>query len=197
MGQVSPRVALWIAIAFGAASLIGALTVDAGSALLVLLGLAAGWAYDLWLKPSPLSFVPFAVAFPLLPAYVAVIAGRPLRSLTTVLLAGAVFAIAIHLADSLPDLGADAGAGLRTLGVQLGKQRSISLIVACLMLGLIVVLAVLRFHPMLSLGLFVAAVLSVGALIVMAGRRPEQARWIVSGFSLLAALALMTHLPNG
>lgn len=197
MERVAPQLAVAIAIACGIASLIGAALLGAFSAVLVLLGLVAGWLYDLWLKPTPFSFIPFAIAFPLLPTWVALLAGRPLRSLTPLLLAGALFAIAIHLADSLPDLASDAAGGLKTLAVQLGRERAIAAIVVCLMAGLVVVLAALRFQPVLALALFAAALIAVVAIAVMGGRRPGQARWMVSAFSLLAGLALMTHLPDG
>ena len=46
----------------------------AGAHALTVLG---GWSYDLWLKPTPASFVPYAVAFGALPAFVTLSAAPP------------------------------------------------------------------------------------------------------------------------
>jgi 4-hydroxybenzoate polyprenyltransferase len=80
----------------------------------------AGWAYDLLLKPTPFSFVPFAIAFPLLPVWVGVLAERSLVSLLVFIFAGVPLSIAVHLADSIPDRDIDRKLGLRTSAVFLG-----------------------------------------------------------------------------
>lgn len=121
VGRMSPRVALALAIVFGIGSLLGGLAFGLLSAFLVLIGLAAGWCYDLYLKPTPLSFLPFAIAFPLLPVWVGVASGRRLVLFIPVLIGGPLIALAIHLADSIPDRNIDERAGLRTLAIALGR----------------------------------------------------------------------------
>ena len=117
LGLVPAYAALIVAIACAAAALLGSLVAGFGlvALLLVALGLASGWAYDLRLKRTPLSVLPFALAFPLLPLWIAVVAGRSLGSVTLILLGGIPLAAAIHLADAIPDRDADRGAGVNSL----------------------------------------------------------------------------------
>jgi len=81
--------ALGLAVLFAVGTLPGALAFGASAAFVFFLGLAAGWAYDLGLKRTPLSFLPFAVAFPLLPIWVGLVAGRALPGLLTFFVVGA------------------------------------------------------------------------------------------------------------
>src|SRR5258708_37953945 len=106
--------------------------------LLVGVGLACGWAYDLRLKGTPLSFLPFAIAFPLMPFWIGLVAGRPAGSLGVLFLGGSPLAIAIHLADAIPDRDRDRAAGLRTLAVRLGSPGA-EMVAAGLLLGWTVV----------------------------------------------------------
>jgi 4-hydroxybenzoate polyprenyltransferase len=184
MGRIAAPLALGLAIVFALGALPGTLAYGMAG-ILVVLGLAVGWAYDLWLKPTPFSFLPFAIAFPLLPTWVGLVAGRPLPSLVWLFIAGVPLATAIHLADSLPDLELDAAAGLRTLAVQLGFRRTVRVAVACLVLGSLLLVATLVLRPVLAILVVLIAVLGATALLRVAPSQPRQARWIVA----LAALA--------
>lgn len=196
-GRIAPSVALGLAIVFAIGVVPGALAFGFTAAIVLLVGLAAGWAYDLWLKPTPLSFVPFAIAFPLLPIWVGLIAGRSLGSFAWLAAGGAFLAVAIHLADSLPDIRSDSAAGLRTLSVVLDVDRSMGAIVAGMMIGLLFVLVSLQFHPILGLTVSGAAVLAAVAVFLRGRQHSEDVRWIVGAFAVLAALTLITHLPRG
>jgi 4-hydroxybenzoate polyprenyltransferase len=119
LGRISPPAAFGLAIVLAVASLAAAYALGWRSFLLVILGLAAGWSYDLFLKPTPFSIVPFAIGFPVLALWAAVAVDRPLRDAPVLFLGGVPLAIAIHLADAIPDREADAMAGLRTPAVVL------------------------------------------------------------------------------
>jgi 4-hydroxybenzoate polyprenyltransferase len=188
MGRIAAPLALGLAIVFALGALPGALAYGTAG-ILVLLGLGAGWAYDLWLKPTPLSFLPFAVAFPLLPTWVGLVAGRPLPSLAWLFCAGVPLATAIHLADSLPDLELDRAAELRTLAVQLGYQRALRATVVCLLLGSLILAATLFSAPAFAIVVVLAASLGTWALMRVAASRPQHARWIVASTALVAMLA--------
>lgn len=186
MGRIPPSVALGLALLFGLGTLPGALAFGAPAGLVVLLGLAAGWAYDLGLKRTPLSFAPFALAFPLLPIWTGLVAGRPMPGLWAFLLVGAPFAVAIHLADSIPDLAGDAASGGRTLAVVLGRSRSVAVMQATLLLGALLVVKDFVYRVPLAILLGVTALSGT----LLAGRtadaRPERTRWVVA----ITALAL-------
>lgn len=95
---------------------------------LLLLGTGLGLAYDLWLKRTPLSWLPYVLALPLLPLWVwAALAGFEPRLLLLYPL-GAPAVIGVHLAQALPDVAGDRAAGVRNLASLLGERRAI---VAC------------------------------------------------------------------
>ncbi|WP_208865935.1 UbiA family prenyltransferase [Kitasatospora cheerisanensis] len=94
-----------------------------------LAAVATGWAYNLRLKAGPWSWLPYAAAFALLPAFVTLaLPGRPWPA-ATVLGAGALLGVAAHFANVLPDLTADRAAGIRGLPQRLGLRASAALAV--------------------------------------------------------------------
>ncbi|HET9849964.1 MAG TPA: UbiA family prenyltransferase [Candidatus Dormibacteraeota bacterium] len=195
-GDVSPRLALSLAFLFAVGALPGAVAFGRTAGVVVLIGFLAGWAYDLWLSSTPLSFLPFAIAFPLLPIWVGLLAGRPLASLAWLILAGAPLAIGIHLGDSLPDIANDTTAGSRNLAVMLGPARSIGVIVGLLLIGALVVVIAVVSQAVLAVVVGVAAL--IAAWLVTNNRaRPERVRWITGAYAIVATLALVTHLPHG
>jgi 4-hydroxybenzoate polyprenyltransferase len=89
-----------------------------------LAGVGAAWGYDLWLKRTVLSPVPYAVAFGLLPAFVSLgLPGQPWPPVW-VSAAGALLGVGAHAANVLPDIRADLAAGVRGLPQRLGARRS-------------------------------------------------------------------------
>jgi 4-hydroxybenzoate polyprenyltransferase len=100
-----------------------ALGYRAGIAALVIV--ACGWLYNLGLKATAWSWLPYALAFGTLPA-VATLAlpGHPWPAAWAVL-AGALLGVSAHFANVLPDLVADAATGVRGLPHRLGARTSV------------------------------------------------------------------------
>lgn len=202
LGLLSSRTAVVVAV-LGAAAAV-ALSLMSGFGLLafvlVLLGIACGWAYDLKLKRTPLSFLPFAVAFPLVPIWVAMIAGRPLEALGPVLLGGIPLSVSIHLADAIPDRAPDHAAGVNTLAVTFGRPGAEIGAVGLLLAGTLVSIGVLnRQVSRLSFGLSIVA-LAAGYLLLTLGSRtapPHLAKWLLIGTALLASLPLVVSIRGG
>ena len=121
LGEVSPAaVGRWAA----AAAVVGvalpfAISVPAGLAHLVLV--ASGWAYNLGLKRTAASVLPFVVSFGLLPAVVTLALTPPAPPAAWALGVGGVFGVAIHFTNVLPDLGDDAATGVAGLPHRLGR----------------------------------------------------------------------------
>jgi 4-hydroxybenzoate polyprenyltransferase len=94
----------------------------AGAAALVIV--VCGWLYNLGLKATIWSWLPYAVAFGTLPA-VATLArpGHPGPAAWAVT-AGALLGVGAHLANVLPDLIEDAQTGVRGLPHRLGARRT-------------------------------------------------------------------------
>ena len=104
-----------------------------------LAGLAAGFAYNAGLKATPLSWLPFAVAFPLLPLFGAAALDRWPHHWWSLFIVGLPVVLTIHLADTLPDLRADAAGGSRGLAHTLGERRARRLSLAALGLAAVLV----------------------------------------------------------
>jgi 4-hydroxybenzoate polyprenyltransferase len=123
-GEIPARVALALALAAGAASLALAAALNAASLVLAAAALACAWSYDLWLKRTPASVLPFALAVPLVPLAGYAAAGRFPPVLWWLWPMGALAAVAVHLADALPDVESDRLAGVAGLVPRLGVRRA-------------------------------------------------------------------------
>jgi len=176
-GAVAPRVvgtaaviALVLALALSAA-------LGGGGAAAALAIVACGWLYNLGLKATVLSWMPYAIAFGMLPA-VATLSASPSRwPAAWALTAGALLGVAAHLANVIPDLRGDLATGVRGLPHRLGAEVT-ALSAAAILLA---VSAVILFGPGGQLGpwrwaSFVAAVLVVGAAAASAHRDPTSRR---------------------
>ena len=97
------------------------------SLVLLALGTALGIIYDLWLKRTRWSWLPYLLALPLLPIWVFVTLGRANGALLLLYPLGALAAIGVHFAQALPDTASDRHAGLRTLTSRLGRVRTFAL----------------------------------------------------------------------
>jgi 4-hydroxybenzoate polyprenyltransferase len=123
-GYVQPSMAMAAALALIAATAALAVTLGAGGFALAMLGLACGFAYDVWLKRSIFSAVPYMVAIPTLPLWVWVAAGEWRGELLWLIPLGALIGLALHLANTLPDIEGDAAAGVSGMAHRLGARGS-------------------------------------------------------------------------
>lgn len=139
-GDLGPRV------------VVGALVV-AGLAC-VALSLAAGWrgglvhlvllvgsaqAYNLGLKATAASWVPYAVAFGSLPAVASLAGPDPALPPWWAVCAGAALGVGAHVLNALPDLDDDARTGVRGLPHRLGVARARPLAAGLLVIASVVV----------------------------------------------------------
>lgn len=86
-----------------------------------LAALVSAWAYDLGVKATAFSVVPFAVSFGLLPVFLA--NGDPFPP-PWLIAAAATLGSAAHFVNVLPDLADDAATGVRGLPHRLGPLAS-------------------------------------------------------------------------
>jgi 4-hydroxybenzoate polyprenyltransferase len=132
----------------------------AGTAHVV--AVASAWAYNLLLKRTALSLLPYAVSFGLLPVFLALAAGRGVPA--WLVLAGALLGAGAHVANVLPDLEDDARTAVRGLPHRLGRRSSAVLAPVLLVAATLVVVvgpgrpgAVRGAAGVVALGLAVAA----------------------------------------
>jgi len=123
-GLVAPRAALAASCVLAAAAAFAAATLGAGGFALAMLGMACGLTYDVRLKRSVFSAVPYMIAIPVLPLWAWTVLGAWQDALWWLLPMGALIGLALHLANTLPDIDADAAHGVRGLAHRLGAQSS-------------------------------------------------------------------------
>ncbi len=125
-----------------------------------LLVVGGGWVYDLGVKSTVLSVLPYAVAFGALPAFVV----APVATVPWWLVAaGALLGSGAHFANVLPDLAADAATGVRGLPHVLGARGSVTATVVLLLAAsVLLVLGPQNLPWVVGAAALVTAVVAVG-----------------------------------
>jgi 4-hydroxybenzoate polyprenyltransferase len=168
-GMVARRVAMGIALAgfglgLGLAWFSGPLI-----AALAILVIAIGLAYDLRLKGTAWSWLPFAVGIPVLPVFGWAGATGGLASTFVVLVPAAIAAgAALAIANSLVDVDRDRAAGVSSVAVALGDGMARA--IAIVLLGAILVAAVASAFA------FGDGIVTI-AVIALLGGLPVAAAW--------------------
>ena len=111
----------------------------AGSAHLV--AVAGGWAYNLGLKRTLASWLPYAVSFSLLTAFLALGLPDHPAPATWFVVAGALLGVGAHFLNVVPDIADDLAADVRGLPQRLGGRRS-AMVGAGLLMGATVAVTV-------------------------------------------------------
>ena len=194
-GLVSRPAAARGAGALAATGLVLAALAGAATLLIALAGLAAGLAYDLRLKGTPWSWLPYAVGIPLLPVFAWVGATGDIPPVFAVLVPIAtVGGAALAVANALADLDRDRLAGVPTVATTLGLPvaRRVGAVLQAVVIGAAVGSAVmLGADPGgLALAGVGAGLTSLGvALGWGSGHVARQRAWEVQalGLALLAA----------
>jgi 4-hydroxybenzoate polyprenyltransferase len=144
-GLVESRLAPFAAGAAGLAALGVSAGLGWAPAVCVAIGMGAGLAYNFALKAGPLSWLPFVVAFAVLPPYVwtgldvwegAFLALYPVALPLTV---------AAHLANALPDVETDRAAGRAGFVVQLGRAYTLRVLIAALVVPAVLAVSSVLF----------------------------------------------------
>ena len=138
--------------------------------LVHLLGVACGWAYNLGLKATAWSWLPYAVAFGSLTAVPSLAAGDPVP--VWLPLSGALLGTGAHLVNVLPDLDDDAATGVSGFPHRLADRWGRAYVA-----------------PVAAL-LFVAA-----TVLLLAAGEVGPATWV--GGAVVAVLAALTVLGHG
>jgi 4-hydroxybenzoate polyprenyltransferase len=173
----------------------------AAAALCHLGVVAGGWAYDLGLTRTAWSWLPYAVAFGLLPAYCVLAAGRETAPWWLVA-AGALLGTGAHFFNVLPDLEDDRATGVRSLPVRMGAGASRSTGCALLVSAALALVLGPQGPPSSTAlaGLAVAVVPAVGAALVGGRGAPgsrSRAPFLLALAAAAADLCLLVLLVRG
>ncbi len=186
-GQIS--VAVVRSAAFVAAALAIVLTIALGWPATLAHGMFIGsaWAYNLGLKSTPLSVIPYIVSFGLLPLVVTLALPDPTPCSPWALVAGALLGVAAHFANVLPDLDDDEATGVRGLPHRFGAKASGVIIAAALAAAAASIVLGLGSAPIYALvGLGVSLALAAACAVLVLRGHPT--RLI---FRLIIAAALL------
>ena len=199
-GQLPPRAALLMAAAGLTTGLTAAAQVSRLTLGLAALGALVGFTYNVWLKRTALSWLPFAVGVSIIPAFawstVSSVLPAPILTLSLVALPGGA---ALALQNSLADRALDAERGMRSAAVRLGEARA---------LGALVVLHAVTFAALLLTAPSSTSplLLSAAGLLLVAGtagsatpsRWTRQRAWEICAAALaLAALSVALATAEG
>lgn len=161
-----------------------------------LTAVAAAAAYNLWLKPTPASVLPYALAFALLPCFVTLgLPHDPHWPPASAVAAGALLGAGAHFTQSLPDLEADTANGIRSLPALIGPAKS-AVAAAALLLA---ATAAIAFGPGTP-GVLEEAALAAAALLSAAVIAAERTNHAKAAFRLtlaVAAVAVAAFVASG
>ncbi len=192
-GTVKPNEARAVIFASFALMLFFAITLGPIGFLLAMLGTLAGQIYNFWLRGTPFSWLAYMMGFAVLPFFV----WDAVQSFSVVYLLlfpiGALLVVAVHLAQTLPDVETDRALGVFGLAASLGRERAARVMWLALIAAHALVLTtffVLRFDLAVLLAAMLAslALIATSAMLYYARRTPASTRFV---FRLIAPSALI------
>ena len=169
-GLVSAGQAAVVAIGAIVVGLVLAVPSGLPTVAIALLGLAIGLLYDLRLKGTAWSWLPFAIGVPLLPVFAWIGATGELPR-TFVILVPAAFAAgtALAIANAVADVDRDRASGVGSVAVALGRRVAWRLHAVLLLIVFGVALGSLTLGQRAGPGALALAAVAAGGLLVAAG----------------------------
>lgn len=197
-GAVPDRVVGATAVTAAAACLPLSLLLGVRPGLVHLVAVASAWSYNLRLKFTPLSPLPYLVSFGLVPPVMVAASlpgSPPVR--WPVALATGVLGVSAHFANTVGDERADRRTAVRGLPQRLGPRRSILVSSGALVVGGVLLLVGTRL-PAWGAGAGVAGIVIGAAGGVLAGRRRVEGSRAAFRLNLAAtALLVLAFLGTG
>lgn len=191
-GALSPATVRTSALVAGAAAAALSLANGVPAALVHFIALACALAYNAGLKATPVSPVPFAAAFGLLPSFASLgNAGHPWPPVWLTV-AAAMIGVAGHFTQVLPDIAQDRVQGSRGLPQLIGAAPSAAIAAGLLLAAVAAAsLAAGVRGPQLYGALIVAGGLCAAIVIAALGTRKRLAFWLTLALATAAALAIL------
>lgn len=188
-GEVSPSAVQAALVVAAVATIVLSIATSIPVAALHLgLVVGSGLAYNLGLKATAFSWVPYAVAFGALPAVAWVGAGAGAPPWWTSVV-GALLGVGAHLLNVLPDLADDAATGVRGLPHRLGERGSRILAPLLLLTGSVIVVLAQPGGPSV---VSAAILLACAALAVLAWRGSGRTPFVAAiALALINVVALV------
>ncbi|MEY3726126.1 MAG: UbiA prenyltransferase family protein [Candidatus Limnocylindrus sp.] len=199
-GALPPSAGLLLSAVGITVGLVAAAQVSTLTFALAVTGALVGATYNVWLKHTALSWLPFALGVSIIPAFawstVSSVLPTPILTLSLISLPGGA---ALALQNSLADRALDLQSGMRSAAVRLGERTAFGLLA---LLHLVTLTALLAFAP----GNTSPTTLAVAALLLAIGvacsatrsRWARQRGWEISAAALaVAALSVALATAEG
>lgn len=164
-----------------------------GSAHLV--AVASALAYDLWLKATPLSLLPWVVSFGLIPVFVTYGLEPAVPPAGWVVVVCALLGTGAHLANAARDIDSDRRVGVAGLAGVLGSAWSRGLAVVALLAATAVLLTQLSLPAAVAVALLVVLVVAAAAAARwQSGRRLFEAILVIAVVDVALLLSAGTAI---
>ena len=153
----------------------------------------SAWTYNVLLKSTFLSPLPYAVSFGLVPVFVTYGLTPPIAPALWLVSACALLGVGAHLANAIPDVESDLGVGAGGLVSKVGVRAAAISALVCVVVALGLLSAHLNVTPAVAAAIVVIP--AIGAVIFAvrgAGRGPGLFRYIL----ILAVLAVLMLLVS-
>jgi 4-hydroxybenzoate polyprenyltransferase len=195
-GMLGRSTAAWVGAVLGAIGLGVAASINLATLGLATAALGAGLAYDLGLRRTVLSWVPWWGGMAVLPLAAYASAGSIPSRLLVLIPLSALLAVGLHLANAQPDVDADRRAGVRSLPVVMGtgavRFAGPAALAFAAILALALALPLGQAGPLLIAG---TAALGCGVVVVAVTRSPRPFP-ILAAASAVFAVAWLGSLPT-
>ncbi|MDD7963897.1 UbiA family prenyltransferase [Actinomycetospora lemnae] len=190
-GRTTPR-AVGTALAVAAlACVVLSLALGWRSGLVhLVLGIASGQAYNLGLKRTALSWLPYAVTFGTLPAVASLAADVPAWPPWWMVAAGAALGVGAHVVNALPDLADDLRTGVRGLPHRVGEPVARPLAAALLVAASVLAALGPPGRPAAWVWLVLLVVVALATVAVLGrGRGPFRAALAIALLDVVLLVA--------
>jgi 4-hydroxybenzoate polyprenyltransferase len=185
-GEISARTVRIGAVLAGLACVPLSLLSGWQAATVHIVAVAMAWAYNWWLRDTAASFLPYSVAFGLLPAFITLgLPGHPWPPWWASAAAG-LMGTGAYFINVLPDHQIDAATGIHGLGHRLGRKGSLLVAASLMASATAVLLAAGGELSVFTSTLVIASIVTVGAIVVTGVTGHLRATWSLT----LAAAAL-------
>jgi 4-hydroxybenzoate polyprenyltransferase len=191
-GRIAPGTLRTAALVTLVPGLLLPLPASPPAAVLHAVFIASAWSYNLGLKRTPASVLPYLVSFGSLPALATLLLIPPALPPAWATAAGAALGAAAHFANVVPDVEADRAEGSRGLPQLLGARVSGVVAAAVVLLAAALVALGARPGPVGAIALALTAVAAIIGLVASLRARPGRTAFrAVMASALLLVIALI------
>ena len=154
-----------------------------------LIAVASAWAYNLYFKTTRLSWLPYAISFGLIPAFVTYGLTPPHAPAVWLTAAAALMGVGAHFANALPDLESDASIDAGGAAVALGRRRTSFIAVGLLLTAIALLIAHVNLGSAISIAVVSISVVAIAA--ALRSRNDKILFTVTMGLALMAVVLLL------